>query len=610
MDDYQRLVMAITTNDVPRIHAIIETAMRNGVSIRAMANRIFDAFEGLHRTKGFTGLELDLGILIYRLGGRSLLYAMNHALNLPSLRTICNSAKFIKITPTIGPISADEIRENIRNVAAVPNTILRGVTIMMDECVLEEQAVYFSHANKVGGLCQKHSGTVPLTMTTHGSVQTIVNALGDGKVHFGKEMLFVAAKCRGESTLYPLLCAPTCKQETWEDFKALFNLLIDVWGEEAAEIVGQIDTFASDGDHLRRKAGHTVFMQFELKSGNVYIVLSNLPGLNLFTGPGMMLMTFDWRHVLKRLCTLLRHILGITLDNGRIVNPACLQRCLLLLPGQTDASVYTLLNPDDPQDVPRAILLLEAVVALRVRRVEFNVSPLDVDTNSDLDTITLLSFMLEAILNAFTDPSASLSDQIRNLSIYAHMSFVLFRNFRLKFMSNQLYGDSQTMVKNIVFTVAKQIELDPTGEVNAYHDGTDPVEGHFAFTREIGGHNSAMNFKQGVERSGWSCDIQGVHSRNPGLHAGHRRRNITQAEIKDHLNEYNFTGDYGHCDLVSSWRGGCIETMRIFKLYSKMSPDKYDIPAILASKPGLDLMRPHGDGLYPGISDDADRSLP
>jgi hypothetical protein len=289
MDDYDRLIMAIATNDVPRIHAIIETAMRNGASVRSMANRIIDAFEGLHRTKGFTELELDLGILIYRLGGRSLLYAMNKALNLPSLRTICNSAKFVKITPTIGPISADEIRENIRNVvlrsrreAAVPQTDLREVTIMMDECALEEQAVYFSHANKVGGLCQRHSGTIPLTMATHGSVQTIVDALADGKVHFSKEVLFVAAKCRNESTLYPLLCAPTCKQETWEDFKALFNMLIDVWGEEAAAIVWEIDTFASDRDHLCRRAGHAVFMQFELGPGDkIYIVLSNLPGLNL-----------------------------------------------------------------------------------------------------------------------------------------------------------------------------------------------------------------------------------------------------------------------------------------------------------------------------------------
>ncbi|KAJ7878261.1 hypothetical protein B0H13DRAFT_1561152, partial [Mycena leptocephala] len=33
MDDLERLLMAIATKDVPRIHAIIETAMRNGASV-------------------------------------------------------------------------------------------------------------------------------------------------------------------------------------------------------------------------------------------------------------------------------------------------------------------------------------------------------------------------------------------------------------------------------------------------------------------------------------------------------------------------------------------------------------------------------------------------
>ncbi|KAJ7688591.1 hypothetical protein B0H17DRAFT_897303, partial [Mycena rosella] len=84
MDDYERLLMAIATKDVPRIHAIIKTALRNGASIRTITNKIYDAFEGLHSTKGFTDFERDLGVLIYRLGGRSLVYAMNHALNLPS----------------------------------------------------------------------------------------------------------------------------------------------------------------------------------------------------------------------------------------------------------------------------------------------------------------------------------------------------------------------------------------------------------------------------------------------------------------------------------------------------------------------------------------------
>ncbi|KAJ7872648.1 hypothetical protein B0H14DRAFT_2344643, partial [Mycena olivaceomarginata] len=145
----------------------------------------------------------------------------------------------------------------------------------------------------------------------------------------------------------------------------------------------------------------------------LYLELSNLPGLNLFTGPDRILLTFDWRHILKRefgmlthhppnifptgICTLLRHLLGITMDNGHIINPNCLRRCLFLLPGQDEDSVERLIIPDDPQDVPRAILLLEAIVALRTKRAEFNVPPSDIEKNSDLDCISLFSHMVGAV---------------------------------------------------------------------------------------------------------------------------------------------------------------------------------------------------------------------
>jgi hypothetical protein len=65
MDDFERLLVAIATKDVPRIHAIIETAMRNGASVRTIATRIYDAFEGLYHAKGFTEFENDLDILMY-----------------------------------------------------------------------------------------------------------------------------------------------------------------------------------------------------------------------------------------------------------------------------------------------------------------------------------------------------------------------------------------------------------------------------------------------------------------------------------------------------------------------------------------------------------------
>jgi hypothetical protein len=121
-----------------------------------------------------------------------------------------------------------------------------------------------------------------------------------------------------------------------------------------------------------------------------------------------------------------------------------------------------------------------------------------------------------------------------------------------------------------------------------------------------------MNFKPAVEKTGWACDIHGVHQRNPGLHAGHRRRNITRTEIKDHLNEHNFTGDYvvANCDLDASWQKGRLETMDIFLKFSHLNRAVYDVQAILKSNTEIDFLRPHGDGIYPGIAEGVDRSLP
>jgi hypothetical protein len=169
MGDYECFLIAIATNDVPRVQVLINTAIRNGASINTITSLIIEAVQGLRSTKGFSEFERDLSLLIYRIGGNSLLYSMNHALGLPSLRTITNSANFVKITPTLDPISADELRANIQKVIHEPRAVANktnkpGVVNMMDEVAIEEHADYFPAQNKVGGLCQKHSGSRRLFM--------------------------------------------------------------------------------------------------------------------------------------------------------------------------------------------------------------------------------------------------------------------------------------------------------------------------------------------------------------------------------------------------------------------------------------------------------------
>ncbi|KAJ7350855.1 hypothetical protein DFH08DRAFT_616067, partial [Mycena albidolilacea] len=108
----------------------------------------------------------------------------------------------------------------------------------------------------------------------------------------------------------------------------------------------------------------------------------------------------------------------------------------------------------------------------------------------------------------------------------------------LGFMSNQLYDNTQSTVKKIVFMIAKRHQRDPEGSVNAKNDGDDPLEGLFSFTQMAGGHNSAMNYKQGVEQSGCACNIVGVYRCWPSCWC-----RVTQTEHMDHLNAASWNGD-------------------------------------------------------------------
>jgi len=76
---------------------------------------------------------------------------------------------------------------------------------------------------------------------------------------------------------------------------------------------------------------------------------------------------------------------------------------------------------------------------------------------ADLDAFHLLAKLIEAILLPFMDMKASLSDQVKSLLKYAHLAFALFQAHQDSLMSNQLYGDTQTMIKNIMFCIAKQM---------------------------------------------------------------------------------------------------------------------------------------------------------
>jgi hypothetical protein len=172
-------------------------------------------------------------------------------------------------------------------------------------------------------------------------------------------------------------------------------------------------------------------------------------------------------------------------------------------------------------------------------------------------------------------------------------------------MPYQLYYNTQTMTKNIVFCIRKQQVLDPREKFFIGDSGDDRLELHFGRTRMIGGHNSGCSYAQVLDRLGAAKDIDGVFKRHPELDPGHRRLKMgTQHENVDHINREMWRGDIvsGHCDLPSAWQMG--RDMALSNL-TRLQIDLINyLFATLFSDPGIDMLRPFGLNKYLGISVD------
>ncbi|KAG1761169.1 hypothetical protein EDD22DRAFT_954319 [Suillus occidentalis] len=581
LDDYNRLLMAISENDIPRIHQVINIALRNGPSIREVVNKLEDALEGVYRPRGYGAGDFDIATLVFRLGGHQLLFALNQKLNIPSLRTLCANSTFTSLMPTIGPIRNKQYDQNIQTIVLdtrLDSLPLRGVSFMIDEIALEEMAVHFRKFNKVGGLCWKHSHFVDPVLRTRDSAVSIAQKLHEGHVHLGKELTVIGVSCFGEDEIYPILAAPTCKMEDALDMERILAQTVERWNSSGAVTsVGPAWSFATDGDATRRAAGHKLFVKTPLAPDSpLYGTLINMPGLNLFTGAGEMTLDFDFKHIFK---------------------------------SYEEAAVTKLLYPDDPQDVPRAVELMLAIIEfsnsqLHISNDSFS---MDIDTRADVASINLLSKLLESILMPFIHVDLSLSQQFEHLSRYSHLAFSFFHAHHRSFMSYQLYYNTQTMTKNAIFCLAKQQSLDPYSPFFLGDVGDDPLKLLFGCTRMIGGHNSACSYAQALDRLAAAKDINGVFKCHPELDPGHRRLKLTRHEGVDHINREIWKGDIisSRCDLPLSWRKGHDDALSILTT-SQLNHTHYAYAELFTATSGIDMLRPFGHNKYLGISNTDD----
>jgi hypothetical protein len=267
----------------------------------------------------------------------------------------------------------------------------------------------------------------------------------------------------------------------------------------------------------------------------------------------------------------------------------------------SEESIHSLLNPKDPQDVPRAVKLLCLIADLRdLDSTDF--TPSEKHTHR---AFCLLGEAIYCLVEPFINPTLSISQQLVYLVKFAHLACAFYIRHEASFLPGQLYGDLQCLVKNLIFKIAHTKVLNPLLKIFLCLLGDDVLEVLFGRTRMIGGHSPNMSIDELCQRVEAALRIDAIFRRHPELERHARRLNFNRSRDVDHISPRLCTGELtaGSCDIKKCYDEG----QDAAKAFLESFGISIDFKTRFSQK-GFDLMRPSG-GKYPGLSNKADHSL-
>lgn len=548
--------------------------------------------------------DLDIANLVRLEGGPRLLYALSKSEGLASRSTLRRRQPIPELLSSVGTPTVDEIGRNIASLLGerarpLPEFLGAGQILMIDDVALEEVPRYDGARNCVLGLCREHLANLDTTVNSIEDVRRLEELLTSGKCHCGKEGTVVAIAPVTGYNFYspsPLVLSGTCKAEDGKTSAVWIERVLTAYKShkfgEARH--GPIVAIATDGASQFRTMRFTLCHSHELDgSSDLGRIIYSLKGMNRRTGPTGILGTCDVKHILKRFATRLRSEKGVQAHTSHIL-PTHILDVLQKVKGMPEAKARMLLNPTDKQNVPAAVNLLQTLLELRKCSVDGSPS-----LRAKVDGINFIAEVLGHFLLPFITADMSLSKQIRHLSTYSHLITALYRKHKSGFLTNQLYADSQAIVKNIIYTTARLQLLNKAIPYYILLEGTDRLEGVFSHARTQD-HSSNFDILQLSHKLSIGAEINAIYARRPHLHRGHRRLNLTNAKGIDHINPRSWRGNVNVNDIKISqeYYAGRQDALAI--LERKFGRNhSIDFDAIFGA-PNSDHLQPFGE--YVGVN--------
>jgi hypothetical protein len=607
-------MMLIASNNIPRLTRLLSVSRHHGSSAKAILTQIERAINGLYSPQGgFTERDLDVAFLSQAMGGRRLLHALGKSNGLPSEATVRRNTVVPRLLPSVGLPTEEEVGQNISaflNPTIKPpptpvDNLLPGNILGLDGISIEKKCRYCPKRGMVLGLCREHSQN----MDQHvGADSTIIGKLwdalessdADSKVCWGTEATVVVVAPYGKTENYsptPLVLSPTDKSEKAEDLCKWIQTVIDTWNTHpnGAKLHGPLWSIASDGDATFRRARHELCNRYQIDlQSPLGSKLRHLRGLNLYTSKELITATCDPKHIFKRFATLIRSN-GLTIKD-QFINSSDIRDQLLHTLHIKANEVVALMDSQDKQNVPKAVKLLRYLCSLRSQP-----SPIDESRHARYTSICFMSSVFGFFMEPFVDVHMNLNEQLQSLATYAHLALALQLEHGSACLTGALYADTQAIIKNIFFVVARLQLISPDLTLHLIHEGTDRLERLFGDCRTLD-HGRNFDVLQLSEKMAIACHINTVFERNPDLDRGQRRLDLATTIGVDHVNPKSWLGDtrVGGVDLAEAWNRGRDAAVGMLKsFFGEIKVQRSFNYDSIFSDNKRDILRP--DGLYIGV---------
>jgi hypothetical protein len=211
LTDFKRFLFAVSQDDIPRLHSLAATALRQGSSVSRILEKIDLAVRQVYHPKGYAETDFQRQFLFHKMGNRIVADLAHRTCGLPSMDTTQDHIRVQPILVSAKAPTLSEMKENLKisfpPLASTPVTALEnrgpGFQLSVDEIKVEKRLQWDASRNLILGPCREDVKPYSVEFRTMEQPKAIVQGILDNKLHFAAEVRV--------SLLYLMLSLPIYK---------------------------------------------------------------------------------------------------------------------------------------------------------------------------------------------------------------------------------------------------------------------------------------------------------------------------------------------------------------------------------------------------------------